>query len=215
MRIAFTKNLLVLSVVAFPMAAQAQKADSKSKSLLESVARNYDSSKNSYFRFVYGSGEGKKVTRSQEGTFISAPDKYRLKIAGVEQIYDGSKIYNISAEDKEITIAKADGKEQTLNPTKYLKSYKKDYNTKYLGSLPVNGQDTELIRLTPVKNNGISYVDLFVNPRTNLLIKIEQFSSDNQVHTLTVKEYKANFTAPAGTFNFDKSKYKNYIITEL
>lgn len=193
----------------------AQKADAKSKSLLESVAANYRANKNTYFKFVYGTGANGKVNKTETGIFYTTPSQYKLKIMGNEQIFDGNKVYNINAEDQEVTIAKANGSEQTLSPTNYLTTYKKDYNTSYVGKRSVNGTNADLIKLTPLKSNGIKAVYLFVDAAKKQIVKIEQTSSNNEVTTLAVKEYRANQTLAGDMFSFDKTKYKNYIITEL
>lgn len=195
--------------------AMAQKADTKSKTLLDAVAANYKANKNTYFKFIYGTGNAGKVSKTQTGIFYTTPSQYRLKIMGNEQIFDGSKVYNISAEDQEVTIAKANGSEQMLSPTNYLTSYKKDFNTSYVGKQRVNGTNADLIKLTPVKNNGIKAVYLFLDSAKKQIVKIEQTDSNNAVTTLAVQEYRANQNLAADMFTFDKAKYKNYIVTEL
>lgn len=192
----------------------AQRADAKSKSLLEAVSANYKSNKNTYFKFIYGSGNG-QVSKTQTGIFYTTPSQYRLKIMGTEQIFDGNKVYSISAEDQEVTIAKATGAEMMLSPTNYLSTYKKDFNTSYVGKKSVAGVSTDLVRLTPVKNNGIKYVNIYLNPANRQIVKIEQFGTNNDVATILVKDYRTNQKLSPDMFTFNKNNYKNYIITDL
>lgn len=207
---------ITLSLLAFSFMgiANAQTVDAKSKTILDAVTANYKSKSNSYFKFVYGSGNG-KVTKTEPGIFYSAKDKYKLKIMGTEQIFDGNKIYNISAADSEVTVAKPNGGEMMFSPLNYLESYNKDYNVKYLGKMNVNGVNADKIQLTPVKSNGLKNVLLYVNSQKKQLIKLEQFSKDNGVSVIAIKEYKENQNLAADMFSFDKNQYKNYIITEL
>lgn len=193
----------------------AQKIDNKAKTILEAVSNQYKSKNNIYFKFVYGTGNGKKIDKTEPGIFYSAKDKYKLKIMGTEQIFDGSKIYNISAEDQEVTVAKPTGKEQMFSPLTYIEEYKKGYNVKYVGKVKVNGINSDLIKLTPIKKNGIKEVNLFVNDAKNQLVKMEQFSTDNSVTVIAVSDYKENQTLSSSTFDFDKNNYKNYLVTEL
>ena len=192
----------------------AQKADAKSKSILDAVATNYKANKNTYFKFIYGTGSG-QVTKTQPGIYYTTPSQYKLKIMGIEQIFDGSKIYNISDEDQEVTIAKANGNEMMFSPTSYLNSYKKEYNTSYVGKRTVNGVGADLIKLTPVKNNGLKSVFIYVDSSKKQILKVEQVSTNKDVAVIAVKEYKANQNLAADMFQFNKNKYKNYIITEL
>lgn len=202
-------------VVATTASFSAQKIDAKAKTILDAVATNYKSKDNLYFKFVYGTGTGKKVTKTEPGIFYSAKDQYKLKIMGTEQIFDGNKIYNISEEDKEVTVAKPTGNEQMFSPLNYIEQYKKGYNVKYVGKLKVNGVNSDYIKLTPVKNNGIKEVNLFVNVAKNQLVKVEQFSNDNAVSVIAINDYKENQKLSTTTFTFDKENYKNYFVTEL
>ncbi len=204
-----------LLVAATAASFSAQKIDAKAKTILDAVATNYKSKDNVYFKFVYGTGTGKKVTKTEPGIFYSAKDQYKLKIMGTEQIFDGNKIYNISAEDQEITVAKPTGNEQMFSPLNYIEQYKKGYNVKYVGKLNVNGVNSDYIKLTPFKNNGIKEVNLFVNAAKKQIVKIEQFSNDNAVSVIAINDYKENQKLSSSMFTFDKDNYKNYFVTEL
>ena len=214
------KNILkkvTLGIFALGTAASfsAQKIDAKAKSILDAVSSNYKAKNNVYFKFVYGTGNGKNVTKTEPGIFYSAKNKYKLKIMGTEQIFDGSKIYNISAEDQEVTVAKPTGNEQMFSPLNYIEEYKKGYNVKYVGKVRVNGVNTDYIKLSPTKNNGIKEVNLFVNTAKNQLVKLEQFSADNSVSVIAISDYRENQNLSNSMFSFDKAQYKNYIVTEL
>ena len=214
------KNILkkfTLGIFALGTAASfsAQKVDAKAKSILDAVSSNYKAKNNVYFKFVYGTGNGKNVTKTEPGIFYSAKNKYKLKIMGTEQIFDGSKIYNISAEDQEVTVAKPTGNEQMFSPLNYIEEYKKGYNVKYVGKVRVNGLNTDYIKLSPTKNNGIKEVNLFVNTAKNQLVKLEQFSTDNSVSVIAISDYRENQNLSNSMFSFDKAQYKNYIVTEL
>ena len=204
-----------LLVVATTASFSAQKIDAKAKTILDGVANHYKSKDNVYFKFVYGTGTGKKVTKTEPGIFYSAKDQYKLKIMGTEQIFDGNKIYNISDEDKEITVAKPTGNEQMFSPLNYIEQYKKGYNVKYVGKLMVNGVNSDYIKLTPTTNNGIKEVNLFVNAAKKQVVKIEQFSKDNAVSVIGISNYKENQKLNPTMFTFDKNQYKDYFVTEL
>ncbi len=195
--------------------ATAQKIDSKSKQILDAVTKNYNSKKNSYFKFTFGSGTNGAVNKTEPGIYYVQGDKYKLKIMETEQIYDGNKIYNINEEDSEVTIAKPNSNDQMFSPINYLTNYRKDFNVTYGGRIHVNGVNADRIKLTPVKNNGLDYVYLFVNPNTNQLIKLEQHGKNKDVSVIAIKEYKENQTLASDMFVFDKNRYKDFMVTEL
>ena len=188
----------------------AQKIDAKAKTILDAVSANYKAKKNTYFKFTYGTGSG-KVSKTETGIFYSTPSQYKLNIMGNEQIFDGKKVYNISKEDQEVTIAKPNGTEKTLSPINYIDEYKNGYTVTYSGK----SGTLDKITLVPVKDNGIKNVVLFINTPKKQISKIIQTSTDNELAMITVSQYKENQTLSASTFTFDKNKYKNYLITEF
>ncbi|WP_234111339.1 LolA family protein [Chryseobacterium sp. R2A-55] len=209
------KFTLGIFAIATASSFSAQKVDPKAKTILDQVSANYKAKDNVYFKFVYGTGTGSNVTKTQPGIFYSAKDKYKLKIMDTEQIYDGNKVYNISGEDQEVTIAKPTGNDQMFSPLNYIEEYKKGYNVSYMGKVKVNGVNSDYIRLTPTKNNGIKEVKLFVNSVKKQLVKLEQFSTDNSISVIAISDYKENQTLNKNMFTFNKADYQNYFVTEL
>ena len=215
MKNTWSKISLGILIVAASASFSAQKIDAKAKTILDAISTQYKSKNNVYFKFVYGTGNSKKITRTEPGIFYSAKDKYKLKIMGTEQIFDGKKLYNISAEDQEVTVAKPTGNEQMFSPLNYIEEYKKGYNVKYMGKLMVNGVNSDYIKLTPTSKNGIQEVNLFVNAAKKQIVKVEQFSTDNSVSVIAISDYKENQNLSSALFNFDRDQYKNYLVTEL
>ncbi|QHN65755.1 LolA family protein [Bergeyella cardium] len=209
------KLLRLICIITSTAFIYAQKADAKSTQILDAVAKKYNANKNTFFKFSYGSGQKGKITKTETGTFYTTPTQHRLKIMGIEQIFDGNKVYNISSEDQEVTIAKANGSEMMFSPTNYLNSYKKEYNTTYAGKKTIEGKSTEQIKLTPIKSNGIKEVNIYIDTKQNQILRIDQTSTDNSFARISIQEYKANQNLSADTFTFKKANYKNYIITEL
>ena len=215
MKNTWSKISLGILIVAASASFSAQKIDAKAKTILDAISTQYKSKNNVYFKFVYGTGNSKKITRTEPGIFYSAKDKYKLKIMGTEQIFDGKKLYNISAEDQEVTVAKPTGNEQMFSPLNYIEEYKKGYNVKYMGKLMVNGVNSDYIKLTPTSKNDIQEVNLFVNAAKKQIVKVEQFSTDKSVSVIAISDYKENQNLSSALFNFDKDQYKNYLVTEL
>ena len=205
----FINKIILITAVGIINLIHAQKIDNKAKGILDAVSANYKSKNTLYFKFSYGTGSG-KISKNQTGSFYASKDKYKLKIMGNEQIFDGNKTYSINEDEQEITIAKQNSKE-TLSPINYIDSYKKGYNIYYIGK----NKNLDIIKLTPTKNNGIKEVFLYVNTSKNNVEKIEQYSTDKHITTITITEYKENPKVDSKIFTFNKNLYKNYLITEL
>ena len=205
----FINKIILITAVGIINLIHAQKIDNKAKGILDAVSANYKSKNTLYFKFSYGTGSG-KISKNQTGSFYASKDKYKLKIMGNEQIFDGNKTYSINEDEQEITIAKQNSKE-TLSPINYIDSYKTGYNIYYIGK----NKNLDIIKLTPTKNNGIKEVFLYVNTSKNNVEKIEQYSTDKHITTITITEYKENPKVDSKIFTFNKNLYKNYLITEL
>ena len=210
----YLRPLLTLTILGASFAAHSQTIDSKSQKILDEITRNYKSKKNSYFKFSYTSGSGKNL-RSQTGIFYSDNTRYKLKIMGTEQIFDGNKLYNINDEDKEVTISKPNDEQIHFSPLSYLDSYKKEYDVTYSGKKTMSGIPVDVIKMVPVKNNGLKNVTLYVNTPQKKLIKLEQITTTNEVAVIGISDYKENQKLSPTLFTFDKSKYQNYLITEI
>lgn len=215
MKFKILKPLSAILVLGIQISVYAQSIDSKSKTILDAITTNYKSKKNSYFKFSYGTGSQSKITQVQTGIFYSESNKYKLKIMGTEQIFDGNKVYNINEDDKEITISKPNSGQSMFSPLSYLESYKEDYNVSYAGKKTISGISVDMIKMIPVKSNGLKNVTLYINSPQKKLIKLEQLSESNDLAVITISNYKENQTLLPSLFSFDKSKYQNYLITEL
>ncbi|SIP87790.1 Outer membrane lipoprotein-sorting protein [Chryseobacterium sp. RU37D] len=211
----FSKVILSGLVVGAAGLASAQKIDAKAKKILDDITANYKSKKNTYFKFSFGRGVNGQVTKTEPGIYYASGDKYKLKIMETEQIFDGNKIYNVNTEDMEVTVAKPNASSTMFSPINYLSTYRNDYNVIYNGKKFVNGVNTDFIKLTPIKSNGIQYVYLFVDSERKQMVKLEQYGSNKDVAVIAIKDYKENQDLDQNMFVFDKNKFKNYIITEL
>ena len=200
------KKILLLFITGAFVIVSAQKVDNKAKNILDVVSAHYKSKNAIYFKFIYAT-----AGKNEMGDFYASKDKYRLKIMGSEQIFDGNKIYSINEEEQEVTISKSNGGENVLSPMSYLEAYKKNYNIIYVGKK--NNQD--IIKLTPIKNNKIKQVLLYINFTKKQIEKVEQYTANNAKTSIIISQYKENISVSSSVFSFNKNQYKNYFITEL
>ena len=200
------KKILSVFVTGVFTMVFAQKVDSNAKSILDAVSAHYKSKNAIYFKFIYAT-----AGKNEIGDFYASKDKYRLKIMGSEQIFDGNKIYSINEEEQEVTVSKSNGGENVLSPMSYLEAYKKNYNIIYVSKK--NNQD--IIKLTPIKNNKIKQVLLYINFAKKQIEKVEQYAANNTKTSIIISQYKENIAMSSSVFSFNKNQYKNYLITEL
>ena len=85
----FINKIILIIAVGIINLIHAQNIDNKAKGILDAVSANYKSKNTLYFKFSYGTGSG-KISKNQTGSFYASKDKYKLKIMGNEQIFDGN-----------------------------------------------------------------------------------------------------------------------------
>ena len=200
------KKILFVFVTGVVTMVFAQKVDSNAKNILDAVSAHYKSKNAIYFKFIYAT-----AGKNEMGDFYASKDKYRLKIMGSEQIFDGNKIYSINEEEQEVTVSKTNNGENMLSPMNYLELYKKNYNIIYVSKK--NNQD--IIKLTPIKSNKIKQVLLYINFAKKQIEKVEQYTANNAKTSIIISQYKENIAVSSSVFSFNKNQYKNYLITEL
>ena len=200
------KKILSVFVTGVFTMVFAQRVDGNAKNILDVVSAHYKSKNAIYFKFIYAT-----AGKNEMGDFYASKDKYRLKIMGSEQIFDGNKIYSINEEEQEVTVSKSNGGENVLSPMSYLEAYKKNYNIIYVSKK--NNQD--IIKLTPIKNNKIKQVLLYINFTKKQIEKVEQYTANNTKTSIIISQYKENIAVSSSVFSFNKNQYKNYFITEL
>lgn len=214
MNISIKTTMAVVAISAVSLVS-GQSIDAKSREILDAVTAKYNGNQNNYFKFSFGSGPNGRIQRTEPGIYYSSGQMYRLKIMGTEQIYDGNKIYNISEDDSEVTVAKPNASQQMFSPINYLTNYRKEYNVKFKGTTTVNGQAVNHIQLTPVRDNGLQSVNLYINKDNNSLVQLEQYGKNRDISIISIQNHTANQKLRPDMFTFDKSKFKNYIITQL
>ncbi len=205
----------LLALITFSLNAQTR--DAQAVKLLDQVANAYK--KPSQLKFDYHlKNTQENISHKESGSVYINGDKYNLSLMNNTQVYDGKKVYNISSEDKEVTITSNPSKEELLTPTKILNSYKKGYHVKSSGTTTINGKNASLITLTPTDKNAItSKIELAIDSKNKDLLKVTEHNKQGSVTTITINTINKGVIIPNSIFSFKESYYKGkgYIITPL
>ena len=90
------------------------------KNLLNQVSKKIESFDTMKFDFDYVlENRQENIKQETNGSVTVSGDRYKLLFLGVEQLFDGEKIYTIVPENEEITIDNLDETEDIgINPSK-------------------------------------------------------------------------------------------------
>ncbi len=200
-----------VSLILLPHLLNAQTA----QEWLDKVSGSYHSVPTYYIKFeVKESGSEK----ADMGELYAAKDKFSLDVMGINQLYDGKKLYTVSREDKEVTISSpAPDSDDLLTPTKVLKMYKSGYTASLGKSTTVEGKKIQYVKLTPVGNAEVDFITVGIDKENLSLYDYKETYKNGSSRTITVKDYLENLIIPRTLFKFDQSKYENdgYIVTRI
>lgn len=189
----------------------AQKINPTAQKTLESVRKNYESKVSYQIRFEYELNNPKqKIKQKEIGVLYTQGEKFNLTILGVNQIFDGKKMYQISEEDQEITISK--GEDEVITPTVIFEKYKKGYDV----LKPTLKKNIQTIKLIPTdKKNKAKEIVLTIDASKKQLINMVEYSKDNSIISLKIISFDDKAKLNSSLFQFNKNNYKGYIITDL
>lgn len=215
------KKILVLFISLCITSITFSQNSKEAKSILDEVSTKMGAYKNMYIGFsqtLSNADAGIKVGDEPpiRGEINLQGEKYILDYLGNKFLYDGSKLYVINSDEKEISITNSDlnGDDGFIYPSKLLTFYKEGYNFE-MGKLEnINGRNIQFITLNPIDSNSdIVKVELGIDAKTKHIYTLMQTGSNNSKTTFTITTFKSNQTLPENFFKFDKQKYLNQNFT--
>jgi outer membrane lipoprotein-sorting protein len=209
------KNILAIILIGLSINSFSQ---NKAKTLLNQVSQKVKSYDNISIEFKYVlENTAERIKQETKGDVILQGEKYKLNILGVTRLFDGSKLYNISSEDEEITISsEKDNEEDSVTPSKMLSFYEDGYTYAMDIEQNINGRKIQLVKLTPIDSKSeIKYVLLGIDVQTKHIYNLMQIGKNGTKTTLTVNSFKTNEPLSKTLFTFDSNKYKGYYINKL
>jgi outer membrane lipoprotein-sorting protein len=197
-------------------------AQNNAKTLLDQVSETMGAYTNMQISFVSSlSHEDAGINEGDEdpisGKISLEGEKYNLEYLGNNFIFDGTKMYVINHEEKEIAINDGDFdvEDGFIYPSKLLTFYKEGY-TFSMGKLrTVRGKKIQFVELTPIDSNSeIVKVELGIELETKHIYKLSQLGANSSKTTFVITSFKSNQTFPENTFTFSKEEYlkKSYSI---
>ncbi|TWP24265.1 outer membrane lipoprotein carrier protein LolA [Apibacter muscae] len=205
------KKILFLMLFTSSFLLWGQKIDANAKTILDNASAQLSKSSTFYIKFNYLYTVPEQKSTTEVGQIYAAGNKYHLILPSITQISDGSKIYTISKDDKEITISNPEDGDG-ISPINILNLYKKGFNISSEGSSTVNGVKCSLIKLVPTNNKSKSIVLAIAN---NKIVRVSENYNDGSSLILTITDFKENIIVNKSLLSFDSSKYPDYTITNL
>ena len=214
------KKVVVLLITIILSATAFAQGDAKAEQLLDVVSEKMNSYENIYVEFNYKLHNAEEnVNQETRGNVAMKDELYNVNFLGVNQLFDGKKVYTIISEDEEVNISDADAEDEaTLTPSKFFSFYKNGFTYSWDVLENMNGRKIQFVKLIPIDSNSeITSVLLGVDVKTNHIYRLIETGNNSTVTTLTITKFKTDQPLSNNLFLFDEAKYKRegYLINKL
>jgi outer membrane lipoprotein carrier protein len=198
-------------------AQQQQPAVNKAETILDAVAKKTAAYTSIKIEFSYTlTNSAEKLNEKQVGSVIIKGDKYNLKMSGQEIMSDGKTVHSYNAESNEVIITTPGPEDdESVNLTKLLNNYKKNFKAKYIKEEVIAGKTVHTIDLTPIKAKSFYKVRVQIDKAQNQIYSVAFFDKSNNVFTYTVKKLTPNVSAPDTLFVFNKANHPGVVVVDM
>jgi len=206
--------IILFFLLLFPFSAIGQN-DQEAIKILDKFADNALKAPSVSMKFkLITTNQTDKTNDTVEGSVILSKDKYKLDLPDNIVWYNGETSWSYLSAEKEVTITKADKKDNTFQsrPSLIFSMYKKGYKTRLIEEK----QDSYMIDLYPVDiKNDIIRVRLLLEKPSLVLKSFEYKKRDGIIITLLVNDYNLKEVPDQGIFTFPQGKYKDADIVDM
>jgi len=165
------------------------------------------------FRLITNNQAENKIDTAS-GTVVISKDKYRLELPTNIIWYDGTTSWSYLPAEKEVTITKADKKDNSFQskPSRIFTMYKKDYKCRLIDET----SSSYIVDLYPVDiKSDMLRVRLTIGKTLYNLISLEYKRRDGVIATIKVQDYNLKMVPQPDLFTFKSDKYKDAEIVDM
>ena len=209
------KKFLIVLLVFTGLNLMAQN-DPAAVKILDKVSDKLNAYKNIYAEFKYALVNKKAgVSQETKGKVTIQGNKFNANYMGIDDIYDGTKRYQVIHENEEINVSKHSDDDE-FTPNKIFTFYKKGYTQKKDIKQRINGRSIQYIKLIPKDTNSPDkYILLGIDLKTYHIYNAIIIEKNGSKITVDITKFQTNQVLPDKLFKFDASKYPDYYMNNL
>jgi len=153
----------------------------------------------------------KKVVAKQTSEVKYSSGKYHLKMDNQEIVSDGTTVWHVNKDAKEVTIENVSNDDiDLLNPGRLLANYNKSFKAKYIRT---DNDGTVVIDMQPRSSRSYHKIRLFINEDSGELIRIEvhKYDSGREVYEFS----KCKYGRVSGSFKYDPKANPGFEVIDM
>lgn len=205
-------NIVILTLLTITSTAQ---VDPQALKILDSFSGKASSAPSVYMKFdLITVNQAELTSDTLQGSVILSKDKYRLELPDNTVFFDGENSWSYLPAEKEVTITKADKKDNSFQnrPSAIFSMYKSGYKIRLIEERTAS----YIIDLYPEDiKNEIIRIRLTIGKTKLNLMNLEYKRRDGVIIDLKVKEYDLTRKPSVDTFIFNTAKYKQVEVIDM
>ena len=199
---------------------QASDSDPEATAALDKIRKKYDAYQSLEADFRLEIAIPEMPTETQQGKLAKDGDKYRMELGSYGAISDGTAVWLLLHNHKEVQINDLPGEDDPtslLSPEAMLNFYDRGEYAYYLTTeMMEKGRLIQQIEFKPLDRYSDYFkLRLTLDKKKNEVIRIKVFGKDGANYTLWLDKLMPNKSFAANYFSFDKRKYPDYYVEDL
>lgn len=197
-------------------------SDPEARVILDKIKKQYQSYKSLEAAFTLDIEIPEQAKEVQKGKIAQQGEKYNLQLGSQSVISDGSAIWLIMNNNKEVQIndmPEPGEDDNILSPQSLFTFYEKGEFVYIMANEfqdEKTGKIVQQIEFKPLDTDQeYSKLRLTVEKKTSEVQSIKAFGKDGSRYTFTLNQISPNKTFTTTHFSFDKNKYADYYIEDL
>ena len=196
-------------------------SDPAAKAILKKVKARYEGYSSLEASFVLDIELPEQEKMVQKGKLSRKGNQYRVSTSTQEVICNGSAIWFILPNSKEVQIndmPDPDEDNTILTPQSIFNFYERDNYVYFITGTEVkNGQKLQKITFKPLDRDNSDYFKLVltVNTKTAEMVKVKAFAKDGTRYTFYIENLKPNIAFDKTYFSFNAKDYPDFYVEDL
>jgi outer membrane lipoprotein-sorting protein len=206
--------ILLLGILCFNLSAQ----NNKAKEVLDKVSAKNKEFKSIKAEFTFSmDNEEEDIHDESEGSIILMGDKYRLKVMGTDNYFDGTTLYSHMIDSEEVNITEPEEDEDGgLDPSKIFTIYESGFSYKYVKEESKGNVSYHVIDLFPKDTEKeFTHIRLRINKAKSQIESLESVGKDGNNINIVLKSLTPNLSFSASDFVFDQESHPDVEINDM
>lgn len=213
--LSFLMILVALSVSVHGQITHTNKGnvDQQAEKILHAAAQKMNASAVSFSVTVSNRDANKKQTSTMKAQVLFNKGKYRVDAGDNVLFCDGTNVWHLNKEVKEVTVNKiSSADDDLLNPALLLSNYNKNYRAKFIR---LNEDGSAVIDLTPKQRRSYYRIRLVINTSNNIIKSMTLNNYDSTSSEYSVTNFKSGVAAKDTDFVYPKAQYPGVEVVDM